>query len=187
MEMSKTMKFLKALDKVMTKIDTVMTYIGGIALAFIAIITCVDVFFRYFNTSMNLRGAQEYVEMAMPIMVYAAMVYASHYKRMISVEFIVDKLSKRAALMIEIAMTAIGTVALFIMSYQLFTKTLYYFGGIYTTSYAKIPYGPFYLFVTIAVFLMGVEFLVNTVKSILDLTPGQSCSEASNKEETGNE
>lgn len=161
------MKFFYAFDKVVSRIDKVLSYVAAAALLFISGYTVIDVVMRYFVNE-ALRGAQEVVEMAMPIMVYAAMTYAVRHKHMITVEFIVEKLSIAAQKIIECAMSVICSVTMFAMSVKLAERVGYYMSGTYTTYVAKIPYTPFYIFITICAFIMGIEFLISAVKDAME-------------------
>lgn len=161
------MKWFNAVDNVVSKVDKVLSYVAALALLFISAFTFVDVIMRYFVNE-ALLGAQEVVEMTMPIMVYAAMTYAVRHRHMISVEFIVEKLSVTAQKIIESAMLFICSVATFAMAVKLAERVGYYINGNYTTYVAKIPYTPFYIFVTICAFIMGIEFLLNAIKDSME-------------------
>lgn len=161
------MKLFNTVDNIVAKIDKVLSYVAAAVLLFISAFTFVDVVMRYFVNE-ALRGAQEVVEMAMPIMVYAAMTYAVRHRHMISVEFIVEKLSMKTQKSIESSMLFVCSVTTFAMAVKLAGRVGYYMSGTYTTYVAKLPYTPFYIFVTICAFVMGVEFLLNAIKDAME-------------------
>lgn len=162
------MKKFEKLDMIACKIGKILSYISAAALVFMALLTFVDVGYRYvFSTA--LRGSQEVVEMVMPIVVYGAMVLAVRQKKMISVEFIMERIPKKIHDIIDICLAFVCSATMFVVCWKLFERIGYYMGGTYTTAVVQIPFAPFYAFVAICSFLMGVEFLLNSVKEFLGL------------------
>ena len=145
-----------------------MAYIGAAALMFVALLTFVDVICRYFF-SFSLRGSQEMVEMAMPVVVYGALCFAVRTRKMISVEFVTEHLPPRVRKIAVTAMLFLCAIAMFVVTYKLGNRVMYYINGSYSTAVAGIPYTPFYIFTQLGCLIAAVEFLLNTVKGALEL------------------
>lgn len=161
-------KVFAGIDKVIGWITRIFMILAMIAVALIALTSTVDSIGRYIFGS-ALRGASEYVQVAMAVFVYGGLCMAIRERKCVIVPVVLEHMKPRARLFV----TAIGNLlccaASVLLATQVFQSTAKNLANLHSaTEVVRIPYGPFYLFCFIAICLFTVEFLLLVIKDLYE-------------------
>lgn len=159
-------KIFNGVDKVLGYITTAFMVCAMVAVALIALVSSVDSIGRYIFGS-ALRGASEYVQVAMAVFVYGGLCMAIRERKCVVVPVVLEHMKPRVRLFV----TAIGNLlccaASVLLATQIFQSTAKKLANLHdATEVVRIPFGPFYLFCFIAICLFTVEFLMLVIKDL---------------------
>jgi len=158
------MKAFDRFDKIVNRISDVLMKGSAATMFFIAAVSFADMIGRYIFLK-ALTGAQDLVEVAMCVFVYAGLGMAIRQRKIIMVPVIIDLMKKRGR---EFTV-AIGNLICFVMAIviisQLYESTLSKFEKLLVgTAVLKIPNAPFYMFATFGFIIIALELLILVIK-----------------------
>jgi TRAP-type C4-dicarboxylate transport system permease small subunit len=144
--------------------STYLSYIGNTALAFMMLLTTVDVFGRYFFNSPVL-GAYEITEYLMLIMVFSFLAFAQSKKAHINVDIVFNRLPAGLQTVLE----RFNHIVCLLMMILITWKSAQRIAELKKTGEAslllKIPDYPFAIFIVIGCLVFCVEFFKDAFRS----------------------
>lgn len=155
------------LSKLLTKTDKFITNISAITIFIMMMWIVVDVVLRsVFNAP--IAGTIEITgEYLLVIIVYLSISHTYKEGGHVSVELFKDKLSKRAKKIVRVFTNLIAIVAFVVLGIANFSKGLLYFStNIRTTSLLNYPLAPALMIITLGVFLLVINLLLESVAII---------------------
>ena len=159
------MKIIKKLDAILGKISDLCSWVAGAALFFIAALTFVDVFCRYFLRK-SITGSQELCQMAMVFVVYFALSYSTRIRAHVRVDVVTNLLPE----WLRNIVLGVMTWACIFISANISIRTFRYgFTALNTnlsTTVLGIPHYPFYFIISVMCVLLSLEFFADGVKYI---------------------
>ncbi|PIC64906.1 hypothetical protein CSV79_04610 [Sporosarcina sp. P13] len=155
------------LNNLLTKVDKLITYVSAITIFIMMMWIVMDVVLRsVFNSPIT--GTIEITgEYLLLIIVYLSISYAYKEGSHVSVDFIVEKFPKpiRSVLKVITNLLAIATFSL--LGYANYQKGLDYFANdVRTTSLLQYPLAPALIIISIGVFLLVINLLLESIAII---------------------
>lgn len=161
-------KVFDGVDKAVGWITRIFMALAMIAVALIALTSSVDSIGRYIFGS-ALRGASEYVQVAMAVFVYGGLCMAIRERKCVIVPVVLEHLKPRVRLFVVAVGNLLCCIASVLLASQVFLSTAKNLANLHNaTEVVRIPYGPFYLFSFIAICLFTLEFLLLVIKDLYE-------------------
>lgn len=146
------------------RISQVFSWVGGVALFAMCMLTFVDVFMRYFFGA-PITGSQEIVAVLLVLAIYGGLPAGVMQNMLVETDVVTCHFPQRLQNALRCFMSFICTVLCFTMVYKVFQQTMFYFSNPnLTTQILKLPYGPFYAVTCAGCFMMGLELTIHTVR-----------------------
>lgn len=146
------------------RVDVVFHSIAGLVLAFMMLVTLLDVFMR--NIGRPIVGTLEIISFCGSVVVGFAIPYASWVKVHVYVDFLVDKLSPRNRKIMEVITRCMG-IALFVfigynfILYGMDLRRTHEVSPSFRLPYYPIPFG-----LSFSCFLQSITLLADLIKTI---------------------
>ena len=148
------------------KVSNVFLLISALAVVFIAAINTVDSIGRYI-VGRAIVGASELVAVSMTIFVFGGLAMAIRLNRCVAVPVIGEKLKPRVRYFVLAVGNLLCVFAGVMMTIQFWQSSLRYLGNhTLGTDILRIPLYPFYVYATIAMAVITLEFLFVAVKQL---------------------
>lgn len=155
-------------EKIIHQLSRWIRFVSGSMLFLMMFFVAADVFGRYFINK-SIKGDIELQELMMVLIVFLALPYNQLEKGNIFVELLVARLKGRTRAILESFTYLVGFVIIIFLVWQLGLRA---FNGITSphpeaTTILQIPIPPFILVAVIGLALMGVEWLIDLIHSII--------------------
>lgn len=155
-------KFIASTVHIIHLASQAFSWMGGIALFAMCLLTFVDVFMRYFFKN-PITGSQEIVAVLLILAIYGGLPCGVMQNMLVETDVITRHFPQKVQLILQCLFSAICTVVCFLMVFKVFQQTIYYVNNPnLTTQILKIHYGPFYAITGLGCTLMGLELLIHT-------------------------
>lgn len=157
-------KLFSGLEKAVHAVSKGISWMGGIALFSMCLLTFVDVFMRYFFKN-PITGSQEIVTILLVITVYGGLPCGVMQKMLVETDVVTSHFPIRVQRIMQCFFSLLCTILCGMMVVRVFQQTMFYFSHTnLTTQILKIHYGPFYAVTCFGCLIMGLELLIHTVK-----------------------
>ncbi len=159
-------KVFGVLYKIVGIVSNIFLVISALAVVFIASINTVDSIGRYvFGRA--IVGASELVSVAMTIFVFGGLAMAIRKDRCVAVPVIGEKLKPRVRIFVLAVGNLLCVFTGVLMTIQFRQSSLRYLGNhTLGTDILRIPLYPFYVYSTIAIAVVTLEFLSVAIKQL---------------------
>lgn len=159
-------------------ISKFFSWIGGIALFAMCLLTFIDVFMRYFFKS-PITGSQEIVAQLLVLAIYGGMPCGIMQKMLVETDVVTKRFPVRVQAALQCFLSLACTVVCALMTSRMLKQTIFYFGHPnLTTQILKIEYGPFYAFACFGCLMIGLELAIHTVNYFMAFVrPGKEAGE----------
>jgi len=153
-------RVVKGLGRVEKPLVSILMFAGGAVLALMMFLAATDVALRYiFNRP--LPGTYELVEYMMAIIVPFGFVYCAHEKGHVGVDLLVERLPRKARLILG-CITSFLTFGLFLLiTWQNFSYIMEYYKSKQTSAVLLIPKYPFVAATSVAFAILTLVFLLD--------------------------
>jgi TRAP-type C4-dicarboxylate transport system permease small subunit len=122
-------------------LETLLSYMVGLLLLFLMIVTCIDVAGRYgFNAP--LHGANEITELTMGVLIFAALPLVTLRSEHITISLLDPLFKGRVKIIQQLLVQLISALVLGVMSWRLWRKGVELASYNDTSSYLQIPLAP---------------------------------------------
>lgn len=138
-------------------VSTYLSYIGNTALAFMMLLTTVDVFGRYFFNSPVL-GAYEITEYLMLIMVFSFLAFAQSKKAHINVDIVFNRLPAKLQTVFERFNHIVCLLMMILITWKSAQRIVELKHTGEASLLLKIPDYPFAIFIVIGCLVFCIEF-----------------------------
>lgn len=171
-------KVMVGAANVIHSISKGVSWIGGLALFAMCLLTFVDVFMRYFFKN-PITGSQEIVAVLLVVAIYGGLPCGVMQNMLVETDVITRKFPVRLQMALRCFMSLTCTALCFMMVGKVFQQTMFYFNNPnLTTQILKIHYGPFYAITCFGCAMMGLELLIHTVEYFVAvIKPGKEAAE----------
>jgi TRAP-type C4-dicarboxylate transport system permease small subunit len=159
-------KVFETFSSIVEKISNIFLLISALAVFFIAALNTFDSLGRYIFGHAII-GANELVSVAMTVFVFGGLAMAVRKDRCVAVPVIGERLKPRVRLFVLGIGNLLCVAAGVMMVTQFWSSTLRYLANqTLGTDILKIPLYPFYIYSTIAISLVTVEFLICSIRQL---------------------
>ncbi|HEX6593972.1 MAG TPA: TRAP transporter small permease [Bacillota bacterium] len=156
-------KIVQITEVFLNRVVRLQQFISNSLLLFMMTIVTVDVIGRnFFNQP--LKGTFEMTELSAGILVFFALAMTHRYREHISIDFIVEKLSKRTKLVLDGAIEFVISITLIVMATHMFKNAVRVMHRKMTTIDLHIVIYPFLYVASFAIVIFALVALLNAIK-----------------------
>ncbi|AXF55204.1 TRAP transporter small permease [Salicibibacter kimchii] len=148
------------------KVTRALQFVSNLLLFGIMLLIPLDVIGRYFFNR-PVTGALELTELATGTLVFLSLAITHYYNEHVSVDFIVDKMPKRARNVLLTIIEFVIFILLIVMMTQLFSNALQYIDRGTTSGDLSIPVYPFIMLAAISVLVFALVALGKSAKHLI--------------------
>ena len=157
-------KFGIALEKKLHKATHLISSISQVALLLMVLLITIDVFLRTFLNN-PISGVLEISEYLLLLIVFTQIAYAQKNKRHVCVDIVLNKLSVKYRLVIEIITKGISLLLFILISWQSFLQALV---NNESSAVLSIPVSPFFLIIALGSILLALILLIDFIKLVIE-------------------
>lgn len=155
------------IKKIIHTASSIMSWISGLSIFAIGILTFANVIGRYF-LSAPIKGTQEICELLMTVVLYFALPHAVYRRKLIIVDAITNRLRPKAKIVLSGVCSLLYFVLAGLFAWKLIGTGLSYMEADKYTSVLKIKYWPFYLSTAFACIMICVEAILDAVERFFE-------------------
>jgi len=159
---------MEKVRKVMDKITTGVSYLGLVGCLFAMMVTTIDVILGLFTTS-RVYGANEYVEIAMVVIMYFGFAYTQMKEGHVRVDMFVNKFPPKVRCVVNGVIMVIVTFFSVLVTIQTFKQLTTYMKNGLSFSVTHIPYWPLEVIMFIGMILLTLCFLLRAVEFFVEI------------------
>jgi len=153
------------LGGLLVSVSRVMSKIGMVFLALMALVTTVDVFLRN-AFDRPIAGIWELTEFMMIVVVYLGVAYTQHTKTHVSVDLLVSKFPPRAQAVVD-SFTCLLSLSIFcLISWRAFVHVQYLWSMHKASEVLEVPVAPFVLLLAIGCVMLCFMLLADFINLI---------------------
>ena len=158
---------MEKVRNIMDKITTGVSYIGLVGCLFAMMVTTVDVILGLF-TSSRIYGANEYVEIAMVVIMYFGFAHTQMKEGHVRVDMFVNMFHPKARCIVNGIIMLIVTFFSVLLTVQSFKQMLTYQGNGLSFSVTHFPYWPLEVIMVIGLILLTLCFLLRAIEFFVE-------------------
>ena len=152
---------------IMDKITTGISYCGLVGCLFAMMVTTIDVIMGFFGAHIN--GANEYVEIAMVVIMYFGFAHTQMKEGHVRVDMFVNKFAPKARCVVNGIIMLIVTGFSVLVTIQTFKQLTTYMNNGLSFSVSHIPYWPLEVIMFIGMILLTLCFLLRMIEFFVEI------------------